>query len=107
MDAVVNLVGILNESGGRRFQACHVELPEKVVEACHSAGVAAPGAHERARRIALGTQRLPAIEGRRAKRACKRAAGALPVTIFRPSVIFGDGDRSLNLFATLRSPGRR
>src|SRR5436853_6075260 len=38
MDAVINLVGILHESGRETFERCHVELPRKVVEACHSAG---------------------------------------------------------------------
>jgi NADH dehydrogenase len=100
MDAVVNLVGILNESGRQTFQACHVELPEKIVAACHSAGVghlvhmsalgaspSGPSAYLRSK--AEGEAQL------------KRAAGALHVTIFRPSIIFGDGDRFLNLFATL------
>ena len=39
MDAVVNLVGILHEGGGRTFQQCHVELPRKVARACVTAGV--------------------------------------------------------------------
>src|SRR5438128_5059912 len=39
MDAVVNLVGILNEGGGRTFRSAHVELPRRVVQACHAAGV--------------------------------------------------------------------
>ena len=40
-DIVINLVGILNESGskGAGFRRAHVELPEKIVEAALDAGV--------------------------------------------------------------------
>ena len=100
MDAVVNLVGILNEGPGHTFRACHVELPRKVVQACHGAGVQhlihmsalgasadAPSAYQRSK-----------AEGEGAVRA---AAGMLPVTIFRPSIIFGEGGGIVDLFATL------
>lgn len=100
MDAVVNLVGILHEGGRRTFVANHVELPRTVAEACGRAGVqqflhmsalgadaAGPSAYQRSKG-----------EGEAAVRA---AAGTIPLTIFRPSVIFGEGDRFLNLFATL------
>ena len=101
MDAVVNLVGILHEGGGGRgFRANHVELPRTIAEACRRAGVqqllhmsalgadpAGPSAYQRSKG-----------EGEAAVRA---AAGTIPLTIFRPSVIFGEGDRFLNLFATL------
>lgn len=100
MDAVVNLVGILHETRRQTFQGCHVELPAKVVEACHSAGVmhlvhmsslgaSATGPSEYQRSKAEGEARI------------KASAGVLPVTILRPSVIFGEKDGFLNLFATL------
>ena len=40
-DAVVNLVGILNETGdnGRGFRRAHVELTKLVIAACQLAGV--------------------------------------------------------------------
>ena len=100
MDAVVNLVGILHEGSGRTFRACHVELPRKVVQACHAAGVQhlvhmsalgasadGPSAYQRSK-----------AEGEGAVRA---AVGALPFTIFRPSVIFGEGGGFVDLFASL------
>jgi NADH dehydrogenase len=100
MDAVVNLVGILNEGGGRTFRGAHVELPRRVVQACHAAGVqhllhmSALGASPNGPSMYQRTK----AEGEGAIRA---TAGILPVTFFRPSVIFGEGDRFLNLFATL------
>jgi uncharacterized protein YbjT (DUF2867 family) len=100
MDAVVNLVGILHEGGGQTFQACHVELPRKVVEACHSAGV-----RQLAHMSSLGASETGPSRYQRSKGAgeaeVRRAAGPLPVTILRPSVIFGEGDRFLNTFARL------
>src|SRR5919197_6779427 len=40
-DAVINLVGILNERSddGSGFQAAHVELPGEIVEACKTNGI--------------------------------------------------------------------
>ena len=38
-DAVINLVGILNEGGGESFRRAHYELPLSVLAACQSAGV--------------------------------------------------------------------
>jgi NADH dehydrogenase len=100
MEGVVNLVGILHEGRGRTFQACHAELPARVLEACHASGVQhllhmsalgasadAPSAYQRSK--AAGEE------------AVRRAAGVTAYTIFRPSIIFGDGDRFLGLFASL------
>ncbi len=100
IDAVVNLTGILHEGGGATFRSVHVELPRKIARACRSAGV---------RRLlhmsALGASAQGPSEYLRSKAegeaAVRESAGDLPVTIFRPSVIFGERDRFLNLFATL------
>jgi uncharacterized protein YbjT (DUF2867 family) len=100
MDAVVNLVGILNEGGGRTFRAAHVELPRRVVQACHAAGVqhllhmSALGASPNGSSMYQRTK----AEGEGAIRA---TAGILPVTFFRPSIIFGEGGGIVNLLATL------
>jgi len=100
MDAVVNLVGILHEGAGRTFRACHVELPRKIVHACHAAGV-----QHLVHMSALGASPTGPSDYQRSKGegegAVRAAAGTLPVTIFRPSVIFGEGDGFVNLFATL------
>ncbi len=100
IDAVVNLVGILNESGGQTFQSCHVDLPRKVVDACHLAGVrhllhmSALGASDQAPSAYLRSKSA-------GEAAVRDTAGTLPVTVFRPSVIFGPDDRFLNTFVAL------
>ena len=98
MDAAINLVGILHERGGQTFERCHVELPRKVAEACRSAGV-----QQLLHMSALGASENGPSKYQRSKaageQAVRRAAEGLPVTIFRPSVIFGEGDRFLNTFA--------
>lgn len=99
-DAIINMVGILNEKGrdGRGFHRAHVEGVEKLIAAAGDAGV----------RRFLHVSALGAGEGRshyqRSKREAEeriRAAKHLDWTIFRPSVIFGAGDRFFNRFATL------
>ena len=100
MDAVINLVGVLHESGRDTFQRCHAELPRKVVEACHAAGV-----QHLLHMSALGSSDdAPSayLRSKAAGEAAVRAsAGITPFTIFRPSVIFGEHDRFLNMLATL------
>lgn len=100
VDAVINLVGILHEKGRQTFRSCHVELPRKVAEACRATGVrhllhmSALGASVEGPSRYLKTK----AEG---EAALREAAGIVPYTIFRPSIIFGAGDRFLNLFAQL------
>ncbi len=102
-DAVINLVGILNERGrnGRGFARTHVELPEKLVAACRAAGVkrllhmsalnaslSAPSHYLRTKAMGEDTAHRGADDG-------------LRVTSFRPSVIFGPRDSFVNRFAGL------
>jgi uncharacterized protein YbjT (DUF2867 family) len=100
MDVVVNLVGILHETRRQTFKSCHVELPARVVEACRASGV-----QQLIHMSALGASAEGPSAYLRSKAAgeaaVRQGAGILPYTIFRPSVIFGEGDRFLNLFATL------
>jgi NADH dehydrogenase len=96
--AVINLVGILNETRGTTFQRAHVDFARGVTAACQAAGVrrliqmsalnAAPDAPSRYLRSKGEAEAIVAASG-------------LDWTIFRPSVIFGREDRFLNLFATL------
>jgi uncharacterized protein YbjT (DUF2867 family) len=98
MDAVVNLVGILHEGGNASFSRCHAELPRKVAEACKASGV-----RHLLHMSALGVSESAPSAYLRSKAAgeaaLREAAGILPWTVFRPSVIFGEGDRSINTFA--------
>jgi uncharacterized protein YbjT (DUF2867 family) len=104
MDAVVNLVGVLNahRKRGQGFREVHVELPRKVVEACREAGVprllhmsalhadAAHGSSDYLRSKGEGENVVHAT-----------GAAGLYATTFCPSVIFGPGDSFLNRFARL------
>jgi NADH dehydrogenase len=99
-DAAVNLCGILHETRGATFESVHAELPRKVVGACRAAGV-----RHLVHMSALGASAEGPSDYQRSKArgeaAVRENAGALPFTIFRPSVIFGEGDNFLNLFARL------
>ena len=100
-DALVNLVGVLHDArGSRGFRAAHVDLAEKAIAACRSAGVtrllhmSALGADPSAKSAYLASKG----EAEQAVRS-----SGLAWTVFRPSVVFGRGDSFLNLFAkTLR-----
>ena len=100
MDAVVNLVGILHPKGRATFESAHVELPRKVARAARAAGV-----RQFLHMSALGASATAPSEYLRSKAAGEEALRAtqaeLPFTIFRPSVIFGEHDRFVNLFARL------
>ena len=94
IDAVINLVGILHGD----FNTAHVELPGKIVAACKRNGIT---------RIlhmsALNAGPSQPSEYLRSKGEGERIVmtSGLSATCFRPSVIFGPGDSSINLFAKL------
>lgn len=96
-DAVVNLVAILHGSEAE-FERVHVELPRRLGQACRRAGVrrvvhvSALGADSN------GPSRYLSSKGQGER---ELLAAGLDLTILRPSVIFGEHDRFLNLFARL------
>lgn len=93
-DAVISLVGILRGD----FQRCHVELPGKIARAAAAAGV------PRLLHVsALAAAPAAPSEYLRSKAAGETALKAAypAATIFQPSVIFGQGDSFLTLFAGL------
>jgi uncharacterized protein YbjT (DUF2867 family) len=98
-DAVINLVAVLHGSEAQ-FQRVHVELPRKLAQACAENGV---------RRLvhvsALGVSDAAPSRYLRSKAAGEAVlkAARLDLTNVRPSVIFGEGDRFLNLFAALQA----
>ena len=101
-DAVINLVGILNERGrqGEGFYHAHVSLTEKVIAACQANGIK--------RLLQMSALNADAEGGGshylRSKGEAEdkaHAANDLHVTSFRPSIIFGAGDSFFNRFADL------
>lgn len=100
-DAVINLVGILNEAGfgGGGFKRAHVDLTRCVIDACKAAGV---------RRLlqmsALNAGRGDShyLKTRGEAEALVKASG-LDWTLYQPSVIFGPGDGLFSRFKFLLS----
>lgn len=103
-DAVINLIGLLNEKGndGTGFRFAHVELAEKVVNACRKTGVPQllhmSGLHADAER---GPSFYLKTKGEAEDLVHSAADAGLAVTSFRPSVVFGPGDSFLTRFAGL------
>ncbi len=101
-DIVINLAGILNESGTTTFERVHVELVRTLVEAARDAGVrrvlhmSALNADANA-----GRSRYLRSKGAGEDLAHGQAGTDLGVTSFQPSVIFGRGDHFFNRFASL------
>lgn len=98
-DAVVNLVAILQGSE-TAFEAAHVTLPRRLAAACRQAGVARL-VHVSALGVAVDAPSRY-LRSKARGEAVLREAG-LALTVLRPSVIFGAGDRFLNLFARLQA----
>ena len=105
MDAVISLVGVLHSDTGapwgKRFQSVHVDLARKVAEAAAAArvprvlhmsslGADASGPSMYLRSKAAG------------EAAVREAARGAALTVFRTSVVFGRGDKFINLFAWMQ-----
>ncbi len=98
IDAVVNAVGILRESGGQTFEALHVRGPCALFEACRLAGV---------RRVvqvsALGADERAESAYHRSKKSADDflLALGLDATVVQPSLVYGAGGASARLFTGL------
>jgi NADH dehydrogenase len=99
-DAVINLVGILNESGKHTFERAHVELAKKIADACVMKEVP--------RILHMSALNADAEKGPskylRSKGQAENIVHKIHtanVTSFRPSVIFGPQDDFFNRFAKL------
>ncbi|HEX4326432.1 MAG TPA: complex I NDUFA9 subunit family protein [Burkholderiales bacterium] len=105
-DAVINLVGVLQsrrgDPYGPQFKAAHVDLARAVAQACVTAGVprllhfSALGASAQAPSMYLRSKAA-------GEAAVLEFKDQLALTIFRPSVVFGQGDKFLGLFASLQA----
>ncbi|WP_316205042.1 complex I NDUFA9 subunit family protein [Bradyrhizobium sp. SZCCHNS3004] len=95
--AVINLVGVLTESGAQTFNAVQAEGAATVAKA--AAGAGAQLVHV----SAIGADEASASAYARAKAAGEKAVlTALPTaTVMRPSVVFGPEDDFTNRFAGL------
>ncbi len=97
-DAVVNLIAILQGSAAA-FEHVHVELPKRL---------AAAGARRLVHVSALGVAEHAPSRYLRSKAAGEAALQVaaqthpMALTLVRPSLVFGDGDHSVNLFARLQ-----
>ena len=103
---VVNLVGILNETGlgrgnGEQFRRVHTELPQKCVRACRAAGVQRylhmSGLRADSQRGPSHYLKSKGLAEDYVREQC--AAGSPEYVIFQPSVVFGPGDAFINNFA--------
>jgi NADH dehydrogenase len=103
-DAVVNLVAILHGDQDA-FNKAHVELPQKIADACASAGVTKL-VHISALGVNAQKPGAPPSMYLRSKSLGEAillaSCSQLALTILRPSVIFGQGDKFLNMFASLQ-----
>jgi uncharacterized protein YbjT (DUF2867 family) len=97
-DLLINLVAILHGSEAE-FERVHVALPQSIVAACKAVGI---------KRIvqmsSLGAALDAPSQYLRSKGLGEQvfAESGLDVTILRPSVVFGEGDKLLNTFAQLQ-----
>ncbi|HEX7047894.1 MAG TPA: complex I NDUFA9 subunit family protein [Gammaproteobacteria bacterium] len=101
VEAVINLVGILNEKGhsGKGFQRTHVELTRMAANAARKTGV-----RRFMQMSALGAAIDSASHYQRTKAEAEKLlldAKELDVTVFRPSTMFGEHDTFINRFAKL------
>jgi uncharacterized protein YbjT (DUF2867 family) len=98
-EAVINLVGILHGSEAD-FQRVHIDLPLRIAELArahdvpHIVHVSALGAATDAASMYL--------RSKAAGEAALQRSG-LPLSVIRPSLVFGAEDRLLNLFARLQA----
>lgn len=98
VDAIIHLVGIIEEGKDVTFEKMHVEATLRVTDAAKEAGVmrfvhmsalgTRPDAHSRYHKTKFKAEEIV--------RRC-----GLEYTIFRPSLIFGQHDKSINMFAKI------
>ena len=102
--AIINLVGILNQSKriGETFNDAHVKLPGTIAKVCQQNNIprilhmSALGAD-----VARGHSYYLRTKGNGENVIHQATRDGLNITSFRPSVIFGRGDNFFNLFAGL------
>ena len=99
-DAVVNLVGVLFESGRQTFDALHANGPDVIAEACAAAGI-----QNLAHVSAIGADAQSESDYARSKGEGEaHLREHVPsADILRPSIVFGAEDDFFNRFAKMTS----
>lgn len=98
IDAVINAVGIISESGTDTFQALHTDAPKALFEACVAAGV------KKVIQIsALGADEHATSRYHMSKKAADDYLVKLNLDwiIVQPSVVYGPGGKSTALFMAM------
>ncbi|MEM6492343.1 MAG: complex I NDUFA9 subunit family protein, partial [Pseudomonadota bacterium] len=97
-DVVINLVGILFESGKNKFDAVQAEAPGRIARAAKAAG-----ARAMVHVSAIGASDTSDAAYARTKAAGEAAvfAGFPEATVLRPSIVFGPEDNFFNQFAAM------
>ena len=98
INCVVHLVGIINEWQENTFERAHVEATANVLDAAKRAGV-----KRFVHMSALGTRAHAVSRYHQTKWAAEESVrkSGLPATIFRPSLIYGPGDKSITVLARI------
>ena len=103
-DVIINLVGILNESGhnGKGFQRAHVQLAQKIVQACEQNKITRLLQMSALNATADPRQEVSHyLHSKGQAEQLVHVIKSMDVTSFRPSVIFGPGDSFFNRFYRL------
>jgi uncharacterized protein YbjT (DUF2867 family) len=97
VDAVVNAVGILRETGTQSFKALHTDAPIELFKACAAAQVMVVQVS------ALGADPCAASRYHLSKKAADDALRQLPLrsAVVQPSLVYGPGGASARLFNKL------
>ncbi len=102
-DVLINLIGILNEKGhaGKEFHDIHVGITRQALNACEQVGITRMLQMSALNADANGPSHYLRSKGKAENYLTTFSENSLNVTVFRPSVIFGEGDSFLNRFAKL------
>ena len=100
-DAVINLVGILNEtrSSKQKFKTAHVDFTQRLLETCEKLGIQRY-IQVSALKAEAGTSPSEYLRTKGEAEVLVQKS-TLNTTVFRPSVIFGAKDSFVNKFAAL------
>ena len=98
-DVVINLIGQLHEQGSNSFTHAHADIPVSIAHECVAQNI-----KTLIHVSALGADLLsPSCYARSKAQGEVNIAKIMPVTILRPSVVFGADDRFFNRFAAIAS----